>query len=191
MRLYDKNLQHYISAIYPGAEYICAHTYHHRPYYLQKDFGGLNDCSLMSISYMIKVLYPKKNINDIYNKTEAAAKKFFYNDKIGTIPFFINSIIGKAFNINSFGKMVKNVGFKPKDIIKAVPYQPVILSMYSDGNNYYKNHSVSVVGYRKYKWNGKDLYFFEVRDNWNSTASYVDYQKMSCISSINYVKNSN
>lgn len=187
MRLYDKNLQNYISKNYPGAEYICAFTYFYKPYYLQKNFGGLNDCSLMSISYVIKTLYPKKEINDIYEKTEAAAKKFFYNDKIGTIPFFINNIIGKAFNINSIGKMVKNIGFKPKDIINQVSKQPVILSMYSDGNNYYKNHSVCVVGYKKYKWNGKDLYFFEVRDNWNETSSYVDYQKMSPISSINYI----
>ena len=188
MRLQATNLQNYINSKYPGAEYICARTMFYRPYYLQKDFGGLNDCTLMSISYAYKMAYPNKDINAIYNKVEAAAKKFFYNDKIGTIPFFINNIISKAFNINSQGKLVKNVGFNPSTIIKALEKgKIVILSMFSDGNNYFKNHSVSVVGYKKYKHNGRYIYFFEVRDNWNSFSSYVDYQTMSCVSSINYL----
>ena len=188
MRLSDSNLKSYIAQNYPGAAYVCAKTYYHRPYLLQKNFGGLNDCTLTSITYCISKHYPnKKNIDDIYTKIEIAAKKYFYNDKIGTIPLFINSIIGYAFNLTASGKMVKNVGFTAKKIIDKVEHQPVILSMFNDGNNYYKNHTVTVIGYQKYYYKGKHIYFFEVRDNWNSTSSYVDYQKMSCISSINYL----
>ena len=187
MRLSDSNLKSYIAQNYPGATYVCAKTYFHRPYLLQRNYGGLNDCTLTSITYCIYKKYKNKMVNDIYNRVEAAAKKFFYNEKIGTIPFFINKIIGEAYNINSTGKMVKNVGFNAKKIVDVVEKQPVILSMFSDGNNYYKNHTVTVVGYQKYRYNGRDIYFLEVRDNWNTTASYVDYQKMSCVSSINYL----
>lgn len=189
MRIYSRNIREYINKNYSGAKYISGKTIFFAPYELQKNYGGLNDCALVAISYAIKQKYPRKNFSDIYERVEKTAKKFLYNEKIGTNTLFINKIIGKAYNINSTGRLIKGVGFKPADIIKQIQDEKkiVILSMFSDGNDYYKNHSVSVVGYRIYEHCGKKLYFFEVRDGWNSSSSFVDYQKMSCASSINYL----
>ena len=187
MRIYNKNLEEYINKNYPGATLVKSQTYYGKPYYLQKNYGGANDCTLMSISYTIKKLYSNYIISDIYNKVEAAAKCFLYKENIGTIPVFINSIIKKAYGLKAEGKLIKNVGFTAKTIIKKLEKSPVILSIFSDGNSYYKNHSITVVGYKQYNFNNKPIYLFEVRDNWNSDSSYVDYQKMCNISSINYI----
>ena len=60
--------------------------------------------------------------------------------------------------------------------------------MYSDGRNYYSNHSVLIVGYREYPLNNskKAIRFLIVQDNWNKNVSFIDYDKLSIVSSINY-----
>ena len=187
MRINNDNYDEYINSNYPRAIFIKEETYYDEPYYLQKNFGGLNDCTIMSISYMIKQKNIMRLIDVIYETVEKAAKCYFYKENIGTIPVFINSIIKKAYNMKGKGGYFKNIGFNIKTILKNLPHSPVILSMYNDGNNYYKNHSVTIVGYKQYSYNNKDIYLLEIRDNWNKTASYVDYQKLSNISSINYL----
>ena len=58
LRINNDNYDEYINSNYPRAIFIKEETYYSEPYYLQKNFGGLNDCTIMSISYMIK----QKNI---------------------------------------------------------------------------------------------------------------------------------
>ena len=85
MRLSDSNLKSYIAQNYPGATYVCAKTYYHRPYLLQKNFGGLNDCTLTSITYCISKYYPnKKNIyvclyNNIFDIQQLLLYDFYNN----------------------------------------------------------------------------------------------------------------
>ena len=62
----------------------------------------------------------------------------------------------------------------------------VILSLHSDGRNYYRDHTITVFGYNLYEINGKEKIFFAVYDNWYRSVSYIDYDELSIISSINY-----
>ena len=55
--------------------------------------------------------------------------------------------------------------------------------MNNDGRNYYINHSVIIVGYMEYTSNCKMLIVY---DNWDESVSYIDFNKLSKISCINY-----
>lgn len=150
---------------------------------LQADYGKDYDCSLTCITAMLM----NNNPQETYNKVETVAKKYFYNgDRGGTIPFFIKNIIDKVGGVNSKSAYGKGIGFT-WDKIKTLIHQnkPIILSVACDGRNYYKNHSVTIVGYNQYL-SGK-VRLLAVYDNWRKEIAYIDYNRLSVISSINYI----
>ena len=59
--------------------------------------------------------------------------------------------------------------------------------MWNDGRDIYKNHSVVVAGYQCYKIDGKDVRLLAIYDNWAKEIRYIDYKKLSIISSIHYL----
>jgi uridylate kinase len=61
---------------------------------------------------------------------------------------------------------------------------PVVLSITNDGRGYYKNHSVTVVGYRIYKADNKEIKMLILYDNWAFSESLLDYNKLSVLSAI-------
>ena len=63
----------------------------------------------------------------------------------------------------------------------------MILNLSTDGRNYYKDHSVLIIGYREIKLsNNKKMFFLKIKDNWTKETTYIDYSKLSVICSINY-----
>ena len=56
--------------------------------------------------------------------------------------------------------------------------------MWKDGLEYYKNHSVLIVGYLQ----TVDKKMLVIYDNWFKSVSYIDYDKLSVISSIQVFK---
>ena len=153
---------------------------------LQSQYGGANDCTLCSITAIsaYKNRY-KTSFEEIYNRVVSVANKFFYDpDNFGTFPLFIQSIINRVFNVKSSVKYIKNVGYSWKTITSLVGNNiPLVLSMNNDGRNYYINHSVIIVGYMEYTSNCKMLIVY---DNWDESVSYIDFNKLSKISCINY-----
>lgn len=129
----------------------------------------------------------KRTFDQLYNAIVAAANKYFYDpNKFGTIPIFINDIIDDVFTVKSKRKYLKGIGFSWKLIKKNIDAGiPMILSVNNDGRNYYINHSVVVTGYIEYS-NGAQI--LTVFDNWTKTASFVDFKKVSMISSLNYIE---
>jgi hypothetical protein len=82
---------------------------------------------------------------------------------------------------------MKNIGFKFETIKSEIhKNNPLILSVLKDGNDYYKNHSITIIGYELYRINGQLIPMLVIYDNWYSSISYVDYNKMSTIASIHY-----
>jgi hypothetical protein len=74
----------------------------------------------------------------------------------------------------------KGIGYDYDYIKKEIDEgNPIVLSMHSDGLDGYKNHSVTIVGYKDYG-NAKMI---QIYDNWYSSHSYLDYDKLSTISS--------
>ena len=64
--------------------------------------------------------------------------------------------------------------------------RPIILSMKNDGRNYYVNHTVTVMGYIMVRVGNRTVPILQVLDNWTKLISYIDYNKLSAISSINF-----
>lgn len=185
-RLSTDNINIYLKQNYKNFSSFKGKTiYKIRPL-LQESYGGDKDCSLVSIVtiFAFKDNY-KKSFKDIYNEIEKIALKYKYAPDIGTFPIFIKNIIDDYGKINSTFKKIKNIGFDWNLIKKNIDNNiPIILSMCKDGKNYYLNHSVVIIGYREYI-NSKAK-ILSIYDNWHQQVSYIDFNKLSRISSINY-----
>ena len=157
---------------------------------LQDNYGKGNDCTLTSITTVIKYFLPKENILDIYNEVEKIAKKHGYFGSYGTPSLMISCVYQKSLNKYSINKKIKSyylkgIGFNFDQIKRDINnHNPVLLNLWKDGRNYYKNHTVLIVGYLE-KNNHKIL---AVYDNWNLGISYIDYDLLSTTSSINIIK---
>ena len=134
--------------------------------FLQSNYGEENDCTIMSIATCI--YYYVRQINmpipmfEIYAATRKIAKKYKYNDSTGTFFGFNKKIYEetlKYFNLKQKINInfVKNVGFNFNTIKKSIlENKPVVLSMANDGRDYYKNHTVTIIGYQVYELNDTD-----------------------------------
>lgn len=148
---------------------------------LQKDFGKAKDCTLTSLAFLYGV--------ERYPQVERIAERHGYDgDLHGTNPLTIKKIMqecNRQFGVGGtcHAKYGKGIGYtykSIKDLIDGGTY--VLLSLLDDGRKYYHNHTVTVIGYEEYE-RGR---FLLVYDNWNSYVSYIDYDKLSFISSVNW-----
>lgn len=148
---------------------------------LQKNYGQANDCTLTCLAFIFGEKY--------YSDIERIAKTLGYDgEKSGTNPLVIKTLMQKIMHIanvkgtamSAYGKCV---GYNWKTIKRLINDKHyVILNLLDDGRKYYHNHSVSIVGYAEYEKHK----FLMIFDNWSSSVSYIDYDKLSMISSINY-----
>ena len=156
------------------------------PCLLQKDYGEDCDCTLTSITAIIKYLDYKLDILNIYNQVETIAKKFGYRGSYGTYNITISSVYRQSLRACGLKKCVmprygKNIGFNFATIQREIEARrPVLLNLWKDGRDYYKNHSVLIVGYLEK--NGYRL--LAVNDNWHTGISFIDYNKLCTICSI-------
>ena len=177
-RLYQLNLK----TEYPLLQtHVYTKTITGRRPLLQKDYGKALDCAVTSLAFLFGA--------EKYPEIEAIATKYFYNgDKWGTNPFFIRSIMNaclKEFKMEGKGKSLygKGIGWNFKKVKALVDQNKyLILNLHTDGRGYYKDHSVTIIGVVEYS-NGR---FLSIYDNWNYGISYIDYDKLSLISSINW-----
>ena len=179
-RLYDKNIGSYLKDQDLIEEKIISRFFP----LLQSNFGGPNDCTLTSITAVYAFVNKyKESFNSIYDQVETVAKKHFFTAKTGTAVVLIKSIIDKTFSTKSHSKYLKGIGFNWFNIKNNIKNNiPMILSTNNDGRNYYKNHTVIIVGYKEYNLTR----LLVVYDNWNNTYSYIDYDILSIFSAINY-----
>ena len=159
---------------------------------LQRDYGEANDCTLTSMTAIIFYLSQQQlDIQTVYNFVEKTAKKYGYKGDRGTHFFTIRKIFQTALNNFSlpkaYGKYLKGAGYSFADIKAEINKgNPIILSMHNDGKDYYENHSITIVGYETYVLGKKEIPMLIVYDNWYKAISYVDYNKMSRLSSIHF-----
>ena len=198
-RISSLNIQDYIAEMYPELFWdTCREVVlNDIPALLQKDYGEANDCTLTSLT-AIGVFLKKnqKTANEIYKVVEHFAKHYGYTGTTGTNPFVIKRIFDSVLTVLSVYKdtkvrYLKNIGYNFSLIKKTLDAgTPLILSMHSDGRQYYQNHSVLIIGYKEYKLSNintqKMKRFLMVQDNWTKEVSFIDYDKLSIISSINF-----
>lgn len=157
---------------------------------LQEDYGGSLDCTLTSLT---KLYSHKAMLNEeiVYAEIEEIAKKKLYSpEKFGTNPVFINSIMkecNKRFNV--LGMPVSKLNPKFDYICSQLAAnRPMLLNMVADGRNYYKGHTVLVVGVQTFKIRGQEARMLVVFDNWTKERSYVDYDMLFPLFTVNYLK---
>lgn len=160
---------------------------------LQKDYGGRLDCTLTSLTMVEYFKHPDYTPWELYDDIENIAKKYFYSPSIyGTIPIFIKSIHENiktqlSDNSKTYFKFIKNITYNIDTIKKCINKNtPVILSMMNDGRNYYKNHSVVIIGYSTYEINNTTKDILIIYDNWSNMISYIDYSRLPTLTAINY-----
>ena len=194
-KLTSSNIQSYMAEMYPK---LTVKTEKSKiissiPALLQKDYGEDNDCTLTSLTAIMMFLTKQTKANNIYPVVEKIAKQYGYTGSTGTNPLFIKKIFDnvlKSLSVKkiSRAKYLKCGGYNfalIKQLINA--RTPIILSMSTDGRDYYENHSVLIVGYKEYVLSDNKIKrFLIVQDNWNKDKSFIDYDKLSVISSINY-----
>ena len=195
MPIWLKNVREYVKEHYGEQSNVWTYlTIPKIKSFLQKDYGEDNDCTLVSIMTIVNYLRPTNAIL-LYNLIESQARQYGYKNLIGTIPFFNTAIFNRVLKqlglkYHTKQRMFKGIGWSIDDIIKEIQNNcPCLLSLYKDGNNYYTNHSVTVIGYVRFEHKGKPSYLLQVYDNWNSFMTYIDYQKLSRISSITTLVN--
>ena len=184
-RLSKENLSIYCG----GADYFQRTIGNIKPL-LQNDYGEDNDCTITSITTIIHSWVSHIDINFIYNQVEAIARKYGYNGINGTNPIVIKQVYQKSLKtfqipyvVNS--RYMKGIGFTWNFIKDRIDHSnnPILLNLWKDGRNYYYSHSVVIVGYAN-TYNKK---FLVVYDNWIKDYSYIDYDKLSLISSIQVI----
>ena len=196
-RLDASNINQDLSELYPQAKTkraIKSKTIDMN-YYIQDDYGSANDCTLTSLTTII-YYHCKKEIDHraIYSVVRNWAEKHFFNGKSGTFPLFIKRIFDKSLKslnikaLNTKAAMVKGIGFNLNTIKKAIDNKkPIAFSIFNDGRDYYSNHTITIVGYEIFKLdNNKKVTMLLVYDNWTTSLSYVDYDLVCTISSVNY-----
>ena len=78
----------------------------------------------------------------------------------------------------------KGIGCTLKKLETILKTTPIVLNLWNDGRNYYKNHSVVIVGVDVYEHG----VFLRVYDGWHLKTSLIDYKKLSIIMSINWIE---
>lgn len=173
------------------------YTLPHYQFVAQQDYGkGEQNCSLTSIMAAANYLDAGSTPDEIYKYVRELGGLFLYTPRvIGTISLFIGimySIVKHHFlEKNSYIKTgrgyIKGVGFSYSKICRALRSgRPIILSMLTDGRGVYKSHTVTVMGYKEYRNRRTKLQFLVLNDNWSREPRYLDFKKMSIISSIYY-----
>ena len=195
-RLDDRNIVSYIRDAYniENVSSSAARLISNFQPVVKKDSGLTSDCTLLSISAIIDY-YTKytKSSQDIYDIVESVAEDFFYN-RCFTIPDFIKIVIDRTLKeINIIGEshwyFYKKTDLMYNDIKTLIQKnKPIILSLVSDGREYYKDHSVIVIGYIEYNIGiNKKVRLLKVYDNCYDSISYIDYEKMDKVCCINYL----
>lgn len=171
-RLSGANLENYLKDTYGELKIKSYKQIPNVKPFLQKDYGGEGDCTLTSILTTTGFYRCELNMNDVYNYIEKVAKKYLYHPNIGTNPFFNKNIVKEVFKYFKIqnpvsSKLIKGIGFNAYTIINEIKNaHPVILSITNDGRSYYKNHTITIVGYNIYEdKNGKEIIIFRVFDN--------------------------
>ena len=156
---------------------------------LQKNYQGENNCIITSITCIIKWYKKKIKTDIIYKTVEQIAKQYGYYPDEGVFPIAVPRIYKRTIKIYNLNKKIKtkhfkNFGFTFKDIQNSINNNhPVLMSVKKDGRNYYIDHSVLVIGYI----DNLKQHILVVYDNWNSDFSYIDYDKLSLMSSVSFL----
>lgn len=193
MRISQQNVQKYLKDAYSNTPILQQQRkIDNFTFLLQKDYGEACDCTLTSMTAIVYFLSKNKSsVEAIYSEVEKLAKKRGYKGSRGTPLLTIQKVFTdslKKYGLSkSSVKYGKDLGFTFNTIKEQIDKgNPIILSMSNDGRHYYGEHSVTILGYEVYKVGARTVRMLAIADNWNKGFSYVNYEKLSKISTLHY-----
>ena len=137
------------------------------------------DSEFSCLTAIINWMQPRTNIRDVYETVEGLKGIQFKT-------LYQNAINHFGLHKKVHAKYLKKIGYNWELIKKEInEFQPIILKLWKDGRNFYKNQTVLVVGYVEIA----EKNFLAVYDNQEYKIGYIDYDKLSLISSIYYIEN--
>lgn len=146
--------------------------------FLQSEFKiSNNNCSLVSITRLIKYQeqFKNKDTQEIFDEIYTIGMDYGFREDYGTFPTKIDNIMTDFFNyyninVKAKGKYFSNFYNPVKSEIDA--NRPLLMSIaFGD----YHNHTVTVTGYKIFKYKGMNIKFIELLDGWKRTKTYIDY----------------
>ena len=161
-RLTDKNIQNYILSSnlnFGDISLKSVNQFAIKPFLQNKFRQNEGNCTITSIATCAYYHCPQSyDINTVYNAVETIAEKYFYrHNNFGTIPFFNKAIYEETLDYFRIphkkikSRYINHIGFNFNTIKKQIDQQnPVILSLFTDNRNYYKSHTIVVVGYAEF-----------------------------------------
>ncbi|MBL7574714.1 Peptidase_C39 like family protein [Peptoniphilus asaccharolyticus DSM 20463] len=172
----------YITKNYSGAVLVEENSLD-LPNFLQNEFKQPNkNCSIVSITRVISYYqdyFSNISEQEIFDQVFTIAKSYGFSDAIGTLPVKIDDIMKDYFRfygikIKAKGKYFSNF-YNPvkSEIDKGRP----LLMNIAFGE--YHNHTVTITGYKIFKFKGMNIKFIEVIDGWRKTKTYIDYNIFS------------
>lgn len=143
-----------------------------------------NICSIVAITRILKYYHDQgyilidKNVVDIYQKVKVRAERSGFKEKRGTNPIKINNItksvlLDYGYISKARGKYFWDFNTVKKEIDND---RPIIMNI---ARGYYKNHSITVNGYRVIKTKDKTHIFIAIYDGWSNQQRYLDYDWFS------------
>lgn len=174
------NLNKYIKSKYPHAK-LKEEKSLPMDNFIQNEFpNSEKNCSLVSITRLIKYYsnpynnIPSDNL-DIFLSVYDISLEYGFNNITGTHPTKIDNIISdyfKSINIKTRAKGHYFSNFYSPLKKEIDNNRPLIMNI---AFGEYNNHSVTVTGYKIYKFKNMNINFIEVYDGWKKTHSYIDY----------------
>ncbi|WBW49588.1 C39 family peptidase [Peptoniphilus equinus] len=171
------DLERYMEATYPGAVMTAAKSLDLKDF-LQTDFvRSKNNCSLVAMTRLINY-HDKEDAHDddaVYAQIYAIARSYGFSEDYGTMPTKIDNILRDYYGhyrvaVRSQGHYFGNFYNPLKREIDL--NRPLIMSI---AFGKYRNHTVTVSGYRMYRWRGLTIKVIEIYDGWRRMPAYIDY----------------
>jgi len=164
------------------------------PALLQRTFnGGKNNCTLTSITAIFRYYHDHgyasipDDVFTIQQDARDIAVRHFFKDEKGTPPTRISTIVTKLWDHYGYtGHSSSRYLWKWSTFERELlANRPFILNM---ANGFYKNHSVTGIGYIIYKKPGyADVVLLEVLDNRSEDVRYIDFNEFNFWGSITRV----
>ncbi|EFI41799.1 MULTISPECIES: hypothetical protein [Peptoniphilus] len=149
--------------------------------FIQNDFeSSEKNCSLVASTRVIKYYADRisilpKDESEIFKQIYTLAQKYNYNEKIGIFSTKVDDILRDYFtffkvNTISRGHYFGNF-YKP--VKKEIDENRPLVMNIAFGE--YHNHTVTVTGYKIFKFKNMKIKFIELYDGWRREKSYIDY----------------
>ena len=144
------------------------------------------NCSVVAVARVVDYYRQKlklpgipEDIHELYRFVEEVAEAYGYNDRIGTMPFFIAAITRETFKQYGIKARCRGVyvwSFEKHVVREISAGRPVIMNI---ARVFYRDHTIVGAGYSIWKVGDKLYPMLRVIDGWRSGIHYIDYEAFS------------